>query len=166
MSEPSIAETISAVVRPKDVYRPAGPPAPYVLWYIPQFPLDRLKFTPLEDTQGETPRRLMLAEDIEKRGLLNPLLIWNHTCSGARESPRPYYLKIGYNKLWALKHLGRTHAPAFLSLDVGRAPDFPCQGCYSPDAWKQHYREGTLVLGHEGPTFKDCSRLDYWELPA
>lgn len=150
----------------KRVDQPEGGELPYAVWLIPEFPLDRLKYTPLEDVQGETPRRLALADDIEKRGLINPLIVWNHTPSSQRPSPRPYYLQLGYNKLWALKHLGRTHARAFLSLDVGRAPEFPCMGCPSPRVMIDEFGDGTLVLGYNGPTFKDTTRLDRWELPA
>lgn len=139
---------------------------PYHLWYIKDFPLERLKHTPLEDVEGETPRRLALAADIEKRGLLNPLIVWNHTPSGQRPSPRPYYLHFGYNKLWALKKLGRTHARAFLTLDPGRAPEFPCMGCPSPRSMVDHFHEGTLVLGFNGPVFKDVTSIVNWELPA
>jgi hypothetical protein len=139
---------------------------PYEIWYIPEFPLARLKYTPLEDVEGETPRRLALAEDIERRGLLNPLIVWNHSPSGQRPSPRPYYLHFGYNKLFALKKLGRTHARAFLTLDVGRAPEFPCMGCPSPRVMIDEFHDGTLVLGQNGPVFKDVTSIVNWELPA
>jgi hypothetical protein len=139
---------------------------PYAVWLIPEFPLARLKYTPLEDVEGETPRRAALAADIEKRGLLNPLIVWNHTPSGQRPSPRPYFLHVGYNKLFALKLLGRTHARAFLTLDVGRAPEFPCMGCPSPRVMIDEFRDGTLVLGQNGPVFKDVTSIVNWELPA
>ena len=149
----------------KRVYQPEGGDPPYQLWLIPEFPLERLKHTPLEDVEGETPRRLALAEDIQRRGLLNPLIVWQHTPSAQRSSPRPYYLQLGYNKLWALKKLGRTHARAFLTLDVGHAPEFPCMGCPSPRSMIDHFHDGTLVLAYGGPTFKDTTRIDNWQLP-
>lgn len=148
------------VVVPEGIREP-----PYHLWYIDQFPLDRLKYTPLEDVTGETPRRLVLAEDIEKRGLIDPLIVWNHTPSGQRDSPRPYFLHIGYNKLWALKKLGRTHARAFLTLDPGRAPAFPCRGCPAKSDMLDCFGDGTLVLGQEGPVFKNVASIDNYQLP-
>jgi hypothetical protein len=158
---------IEHVKLPKRVTTPPGiTELPYQLWLIPEFPLDRLKFTPLEDVEGETTRRVALCEDIERRGLLNPLIVWNHTPSGQRGSPRPYYLHFGYNKLWCLKRLGRTHARAFLTLDVGRAPEFPCMGCPSPRVMIDEFHEGTLVLGFNGPVFKDVSSIANWQLPA
>ena len=66
MSEPHV------VSNPPRVVKPEGPEAQYVIWYVPNFPLVKLKYTPLEDTTQETPRRLMLAKDIDERGLMNP----------------------------------------------------------------------------------------------
>jgi hypothetical protein len=136
----------------------------YVIWYIDQFPLDRLKLSPLED-DGYNVRRQALAEDIAARGLLNPLIVWNHTPPTVAPSPRPYFLHFGYNKLWALKHIGRTHARAFLTLDIGKAPEFPCQGCYSADSLLKHFRDGIMHVGHNGPLFKMVAQLDNWETP-
>jgi len=138
---------------------------PYAVWYIDKFPLARLKFTPLEDVLGSTVRREALKDDIAKRGLLNPLIVWNHTPSGQRGSPRPYFLHMGYNKLWALKQLGMTHARAFLTLDHGKSPEFPCRGCPSKDDMRDCFGDGTLVLGQEGPVFKGVASIDNWQLP-
>jgi len=157
---------VSFVTNPRKVLTPDGASPPYHIWYIDAFPLELLKYTPLEDVTGETPRRLMLAEDIEKRGLINPLIVWNHTPSGQRDSPRPYFLHLGYNKLWALKRLGKTHARAFLTLNMGRAPDFPCRGCPTSADLRDCYGDGTLVLGQEGPVFKGVASIDNWQLPA
>lgn len=138
---------------------------PYAVWYIDKFPLARLLYTPLEDVTGETPRRLVLAKDIGERGLINPLIVWNHTPSGQRQTPRPYFLHLGYNKLWALKKNGVTHARAFLTLDIGRAPEFPCLGCPSKGAMTDCFGDGTLMLGHEGPVFKNVASIDNYQLP-
>lgn len=139
---------------------------PYHVWYVHEFPLAWLKYTPLEDVTGETPRRLALMKDIEKRGLLNGLIIWNHTPSGQRGSPRPYFLHQGYNKLYALKRLGRTHARAFLTMNPGIAPEFPCRGCPTKDDMRDCFGDGTLVLGQEGPVFKGVASIDNYQLPA
>jgi len=138
---------------------------PYHLWYIPEFPIARLRYTPLEDVTGETVRREMLAADIAARGLINPLLVWNHTPSGQRDSPRPYYLHLGYNKLWALKLNCAAHAPAILSMDPGRAPEFPCRGLASDRAMIEVFGDGDLVLGQNGPVFKNVASIDNWQLP-
>lgn len=160
MSEPRAVDNKPRVVHPE------GPPPEYVVWYVPNFPLERLKYTPLENVDGETPRRLMLAKDIEERGLKNPLLVWNHTPATQRDYPRPFYLQLGYNKLWALKHLGRTHAPAFLTMDAGKGVDFPCRGIYRDDDVLRYWGDGDFVWAFTGITAKSCARLDNWELPA
>jgi len=160
MSEP---HTVS---NPPRVVKPEGPEAQYVIWYVPNFPLVKLKYTPLEDTTQETPRRLMLAKDIDERGLMNPLLVWNHTPVTQRDYPRPYYLQLGYNKLWALKYLKRPNAPAFLTMDVGHAPEFPCRGIYRNDDVLRFWKDGDFVWAPVGITAKNCARLDYYEIPA
>lgn len=150
---------------PRVVYQ-EGVPHSYVIWYIEAFPLSALKYTPLEDVDGETPRRLELAADINAHGLVNPLLVHSHTPRTQRPMPRPYFLAMGYNKLWSLRYLGRTHASAFLTLDAGQAPEFPCRACYRNDDLLRFFGDGDLVVGFDGLAYKNVTSIVNWQLPV
>ena len=60
-----------------------------------------------------------LAEDIRKRGMQSPLLVWNNV--RYREKERPMLVRTGQNRLRCLRKLGWTHAPCII---VGDLPDY------------------------------------------
>lgn len=134
----------------------------YDLWYVPQFPLERLYKTPLETT-WTTKDRARLAADIEKRGLLQPLIVWNHTSVSRRPGPRPWYLKIGYNKLWACQsELKWTHMPAIVAINAGASLDLPGELVHTVAQLYEHWLEGHFYWVRVGPVSKPVVRLEHY----
>lgn len=135
-------------------------PRNYRLWYVKAFPLALISTTPLEVPYG-TPDRERLAEDIAQNGLRNPLIVWNHTSTSRRPGPRPYYLKIGYNRLWALKSLCWTAAPALVA-EKDQCPLAGAVELRSTAELAPYWGEGKFIWGVTGPTSKPVRRMEYY----
>lgn len=111
--------------RPSTVSWPK--PVEYPLWFVPKFPLEILRYRDLAslDPLGTNWRKALL-EDIRARGLKCPMLVLNHQMmrNGAGQAifpdfaqvvPKPYHLRVGRNRRWALRELGWTEAPALVT---------------------------------------------------
>lgn len=127
-----------------------SPKAQYTMWYCPEFPLDRLRYRDLDalDPLGRTWRRAMQA-DIAKRGMRVPLLVWNHQdqfIDLAQIINKPYHLRVGRNRLWAIKDLGWTHAPAVVS---GRC-EFPCEQITTEERLRELWPDGHISVEPQG----------------
>lgn len=145
-------------------------PIDYKLFAVPEFPLALLRNKPIEAIREQKFRdgRKLLLEDIRERGMLNPLIVWNHKRPAHpqwKHYPLPWYLKLGLNRRWCLEELGYTHAPAIVTTD-GAAPPF--------DEWYRletagdildWWRDGVFVAISQGPTGKGKSALDKYEFP-
>ena len=106
--------------------------------------------------------RRALAENISKQGLANPLIILNHR-DPARYKER--WLKTGNNRLWALMHLGWTHAPALVT---GHC-DHPCIKVTFEEA-QSYIKDGRLsydIEAHGGVLqMKDVCLPEQYEYPV
>lgn len=83
---------------------------PFEVWYVKAYPISEIDHTK-HDAQHHMRLRVALAENIRKQGLINPLIILNHP----RDKCPPNWLMVGTNRLWALKYIGWTHAPAIVT---------------------------------------------------
>jgi hypothetical protein len=142
---------------PKVTWDPA---TQYTVWYCPEFPLDRLRYRDLSklDPIGDT-WRFPLRDDIKARGMRVPLLVWNHQSADPTLRMifnKPYHLRVGRNRMWAIKDLGWTHAPAI----VTGSCEFPCEqilteeqlGAYWPDGHISVEPQGINVYNKTNPT--------------
>jgi hypothetical protein len=95
------------------------PKAKYRVYFCPEFPLNILRYRDLWelDPIGRT-WRAALREDIRTRGMKVPLLVWNHQHDDLELRQiinKPYWLRVGRNRMWALRDLGYTTAPAVVT---------------------------------------------------
>lgn len=77
-------------------------------WYCPQYPLGAL--TPSSDFHPvAVAARPALRDNIDKYGMVNPLIVWNMEPSKWWGNE---FIGTGNNRYYCLKELGWTHAPA------------------------------------------------------
>lgn len=142
----------------------------YDLYFVPEFPLHLLRNKGIDEIKTEKFRhgRLLLLDDIRERGMLNPLIVWNHKCdsqSHFKTYPLPWYLKLGLNRRWCLGELGYTHAPSIVTMNGGSTPPFPHERLTSGKQILQYWRDGEFVWHAQGPTGKKKAALDKYEFP-
>jgi hypothetical protein len=114
---------------------------PFSVWYVPEYPLDRINHTP-RDAQLRIELRVALAANIKKQGLINPLIVLNHP----RPKCAPNWLMVGTNRFWAVKSLGWTHAPAIVT---GPEPEYPSTPV-TPAEVPSYFRDGRPYLSAYG----------------
>jgi hypothetical protein len=122
----------------------------YNVFYCEQFPLEHLRYKDLWelDELGREWREA-LREDIKERGMKVPLIVWNHhreRIDLAHLSKKPYMLMNGRNRMWAIRDLGWTHAPAIVSGSC----EFPCHRMAGPQDLEQYWPDGTLIVSNKG----------------
>lgn len=115
---------------------------PFDVWYVERFPIAAINHTPAPSAQHRVPLRVALAENIAKQGLINPLIVLNHP----RDKCRPNWLMVGTNRLWALKYLGWTHAPAVVT---GPEPEYPSKALAPADV-PAYFKDGRPYLSAWG----------------
>lgn len=104
-----------------------SPKAKYPLYFVPEFPVKLLRYRDLEakDELGRGWRQALL-EDIEQRGMQCPLLVLNHqqmrNAGGQAIYPdlamvvnKPWHLRVGRNRRWAIEKLGWKTAPCVVT---------------------------------------------------
>jgi len=132
----------------------------FKIYYCPEYPLEDIQFSEIVYKEGSEKFRPALAENISKQGLVNPLIVLNH-----REFPyKSRWLKTGNNRLWALKHLGWTHAPAV----VTGSCEHPCKEVTFEEA-QCLFKDGILsydVEAHGGVLqMRDVCKPEDYEYP-
>lgn len=145
-------------------------PIGYDLYYIPEFPLPLLRDKPPEDIKIEKFRagRYLLLDDIRERGMLNPLVVWNHRNPPHPQwklYPLPYYLKLGLNRRWCLGELGFTHAPCIVTYNRGEVPIFEHTKLENYSEIPRYWKDGVFRMIQQGPTGKGKTALDKYEFP-
>lgn len=92
---------------------------PYDVWYVPQFPLKRLRYRDLDAIDGlGIAARQRLQDDIKQRGMKCPLLVFNHQHLDPELKMlinKPYHLRVGRNRRFVLERLGWTSAPCIVT---------------------------------------------------
>lgn len=129
-------------------------PVEYPIYYVPQFPLEILRYRDLyeKDPLGREWRDNLKA-DIVARGLKCPLMVVNHQMmrnSGgspvfphlAMIIPKPFHLRVGRNRRWALRELGWTHAPALVTGPV--LPEWASELISSPERLQAVWTDGDI----------------------
>lgn len=134
------------------------------MFYCPEFPLELLRYKDLwEKDELGRPWRDALRKNIAKYGMKSPLLVWNHHLGNphlSHLSKKPYLLRTGRNRLWAIVSLGWTHAHAI----VTGSCEFDCTELRSEDEILEHWPDGDLVIDKEGVWAKnkiDPRRMEY-----
>lgn len=130
----------------------------FLLWYIPEFPIDRA-WVRGRDIENESQHwRLGLLEDIEKNGLNNPVGVYGHTPKGplslnylAPGEPRcpDYYVKLGTNRVWCCKQLGWKTMPAVVSINHGSTPKWEGHS-FPASALPKYFKDGVPWVNHHG----------------
>lgn len=114
---------------------------PFDVWFVPEFPISGINHN-TKSRPERTALRVALAENIRTHGLVNPLIVLNH--------PRPKcpdnWLMVGTNRLWALKYLGWTHAPAVVT---GPTPAYPARAV-APAEVPGLFKDGRPYLSSYG----------------
>jgi hypothetical protein len=147
------------------------PGVTYDLYFVPEFPLHLLRNKGIDEIKTEKFRqgRLLLLADIRERGMLNPLIVWNHTqdphSAFKKDYPLPWYLKLGLNRRWCLTELGYTYAPSFVTMNGGLKPPFSHEKIEHNEQILRYWRDGTFVWHAQGPTGKAKAALDKYEFP-
>ncbi len=114
---------------------------PFEVWYVPEYPIEKIDHTK-HPPGHRIDLRVRLAENIRLQGLVNPLIVLNHP----REKCPPNWLMVGTNRLWALKHLGWTHAPAIVT---GPRPVYPAVPV-TPAELPGYFKDGRPYLSAYG----------------
>lgn len=129
-------------------------PVTYPIYYVPAFPLEILRYrdlAALDPISGHW--RTALKDDIAKRGMKCPMLVCNHqlmkNAGGsylfpdlAMVMPKPYHLRVGRNRRWALRELGWTHAPAVVTGPV--RPEWESELITTPERLQQVWGDGDM----------------------
>lgn len=134
-------------------------PVDYPIWFVPEFPLEILRWRDLGvlDPLG-LPWRTALVEDIRKRGVKCPMFVCNHQMMrNAAGQPlfadlamvvnKPFHLRVGRNRRWALRQLGYTHCPALVTGDL--APEMQGQLIGTPDSLQRVWPDGHVRVEKE-----------------
>jgi hypothetical protein len=129
-------------------------PVAYPIYYVPRFPLEILRYRDLAslDPLGLEWRKALL-EDISARGLKCPMLVLNHqqmkNSGGSHLFPdlamvinKPFHLRVGRNRRWALRELGWTHAPAVVTGPI--RPDMDGELVTTAERLQQVWTDGDL----------------------
>jgi len=132
----------------------------FKIYYCPDYPLEDIQFSKIVYKEGSEKFRPALAKNISEQGLVNPLIVLNH-----REGTyKKRWLKTGNNRLWALKHLGWTHAPVVIT---GHC-DYPAKKVTFEEA-QSLFKDGRLsydVEAHGGVLqMKDTCKPEDYEYP-
>jgi len=134
----------------------------FEIHYCPDYPLEDIQFSTKVYHEGSEKFRPALAKNISEQGLVNPLIILNHR-DPARYKER--WLKTGNNRLWALKHLGWTHAPCLVT---GHC-DHPSKKVTFEEA-QGYCKDGTLSYDIEPHgselQMKDVCKPENYEYPS
>jgi len=132
------------------------------IYYCPEYPLEDIEFSKLVYKEGSEKFRPALAKNISEQGLVNPLIILNH------RDPERYkarWLKTGNNRLWALKHLGWTHAPCIVT---GHC-NYPAMKVTFEEA-SAYFKDGRLSYDLEAHgavlQMKDVCKPENYEYPV
>ena len=129
-------------------------PVEYPIHFVPKFPLEILRYRDLasKDPLGVSWRKALL-EDISARGLKCPMLVVNHQTmrneGGSYLFPdlyavmsKPYHLRVGRNRRWALRELGWTEAPALVTGPV--KPEWDAELITTPERLPEVWTDGDL----------------------
>lgn len=146
-----------------------SPKARYRVWYCEQFPLARLRYRDLfeKDPGGRTWRQSLL-EDIEKRGMKCPFMVYNHHMDRDRYPDlnmilgnKPYHLRVGRNRMWCVKQLGWEFVPV---LGTGNC-EYEHTLLTQPEHVKEIWPDGHVMIDPEGIHILDKVDPTNYEYP-
>lgn len=131
----------------------------YQLWYVKDFPVGAINYSKKVYRPDWDIWRPSLKENIEKNGLLNPLILWNH------RNPKAYkkmWLKVGNNRLWAIKELGWVTVPCIIQ---GPCDYEPKTFVFNPQVY---FKDGTVSFDnyYEGLELLDATKPEDFEYPV
>lgn len=106
------------------------------LWYIEALPIERI--TVVTENSQMLEWFLRLKDDIEERGLMNPILVNNR-------QDKPYRVRAGNNRLQACTMLGYTHIPA---LSFGKEPDVDAKLIHTLPEAQELMKDGILAYSY------------------
>jgi hypothetical protein len=129
----------------------------YQIWYVPEFPLCEVNSSTKVDRTGREEWREALAEDIARQGLVNPLIIINHRGDGWHGN----WLMTGTNRLWAIRSLGWTHAPAIVTGVCDKDGKVPVK----VSELQQYFPDGEIYIGTHGPRLRNVCKPENYEYP-
>jgi hypothetical protein len=130
---------------------------PFRVFYCPELPLNLVRHD--QSPKGwKKAYRLALMDDIERRGLVNPLIVLNHP----RPKCKSMWLMVGQNRLWALKRLGWQTAPAVVT---GTCPE-AAREITSWDELRALFKDGEPYLSPYGIAIRNATRPECFEYPA
>ncbi len=129
---------------------------PFEVWYVPAYPISQINHTK-HDHQHHALLRARLAENIARQGLVNPLIVLNHP----REKCPPNWLMVGTNRLWALKHLGWTHAPCIVT---GPKPVYESVPVAPKDV-PSYFRDGDPYVSAYGIALRNTTKPETLRYP-
>jgi hypothetical protein len=130
---------------------------PFRVFYVPELPLHLIRHDQSAKGWRKAYREALMA-DIDRRGLINPLIVLNH--------PRPkcpnMWLMVGQNRLWAIRRLGWAAAPAVVT---GACP-VPAQEVGSWEELRALFKDGEPYLSPYGIAIRNATRPECFEYPA
>lgn len=94
---------------------------PFPVYFAPHVPLELLNLRRNVDSKLDAPWFKDLCADIKKRGLASPLLVL-HYANERLLKPVPMSVKVGQNRLRALREIGWKAAPCIIVCGKGSQP--------------------------------------------
>ena len=126
----------------------------YDIWFCPKYPVEAIRVSTKVPREGREDWRLALAENIQRCGLVNPLIVINHRGDKAEH----HWLMTGTNRLWAVKHLGWTYAPVIVTGECEFEPKVKVE----LEDLQSYFKDGEVYIGTHGPRLKGvCKPEDY-----
>ena len=107
--------------------------------------------------EGREEWRLALADNIQKRGLVNPLIVLNHRGDRAAN----HWLMTGTNRHWAISHLGWTHVPCIVTGEC----EFDPKVKVDPKDLQSYFPDGEVYFGTWGPRLRDVCKPEDYQYP-
>ena len=115
----------------------------FEIWYCPEYPVGAINYSNAVYRSDWDYYRPGLLEHMKEHGLINPLILLNH------RDPNRYkerWLKVGNNRMWAIKELGWKKVPVIITGDCPHEP----KEKVDPDKLESYFRDGYPVIKEEG----------------
>ena len=131
----------------------------YDIWYCPLYPVKAIRASMKVPREGREDWRIALAENIQRCGLVNPLIVLNH------RDPKNYehhWLMTGTNRLWAVQHLGWERVPVIVTGEC----EFEPKVKVDPKDLQSYFKDGEVYLGTWGPRLRNVCKPEDYEYPT
>ena len=126
----------------------------YDIWFCPLYPAEAIRVSPKVPREGREDWRLALAENIQERGLVNPLIVLNHRGPGYED----HWLMTGTNRHWAVTYLRLERVPCIVTGEC----EFEPKVKVDPKDLQSYFKDGEVYLGTHGPRLRNvCKPEDF-----